>query len=75
MRCGIVIGKKQSTRASKRNYFKRRVREIMRQHFRRFSPGLDLIIQVRRLDFDRDPTRMRDELAQLLRKLETVEQL
>ncbi len=65
-RIGIVVGKKVSNLAVKRNQVKRRIRQASRELSSHFPPDLDIIIIARRGAVDLQAEQFLPELKQLL---------
>ncbi|WP_018153146.1 ribonuclease P protein component [Leeia oryzae] len=70
-RLGVVVSKKISKAANKRNYAKRVCREFFRLHRSHFA-GFDVIIRVKRQLERADGTKARQELMNLSRRLNPV---
>ena len=65
---GIIVSRRTDSRATKRNFFKRRVREIFRKHQERLKDEIACLIKVRPLKGEPSFGAMEDELIVLFKK-------
>jgi ribonuclease P protein component len=67
-RIGLIVGKKTARRAVQRNYMKRVLRELFRQH-RHLLNGIDILMRVQKPFVRIDHERIRIEFLGLLDRL------
>jgi len=68
-RLGVVVSKKTARKATDRNLYKRRVREILRLNYSKITPGLDIIITLKGTVREADFKKLESELLDILKKL------
>lgn len=66
-RLGITASTKVG-KATVRNWWKRRIREIFRRHKREFPPGYDFVVIVKGAADQGSPSELRDELIGLFNR-------
>ncbi len=68
-RIGVVVSKKTARKATDRNLYKRRVREILRLNYTKITAGFDIIITLKGSVREADFKQLELDLLEIINKL------